>query len=119
MLPLEPSQEKQKLQLKLVLTGNVDFKQTLLKNHNIFISFLAQTIAFCGKNRRRRHFLDSAGFVNWRNFGPRGGGYGNYRVDLPSVITRDPGLKVATLKSLLCQLPELWILFKHPIPFIQ
>ena len=49
MLPLEPSQEKQKLQLKLVLTGNVYFKQTLLKNHNIFISFLAQTIAFCGK----------------------------------------------------------------------
>ena len=45
MLPLEPSQEKQKLQLKLVLTGNVYFKQTLLKNHNIFISFLAQTIA--------------------------------------------------------------------------
>ena len=57
--------------------------------------------------------------VNWRHFGRRGGGYGNYRVDLPSVITRDPGLKVATLKSLLCQLPELWILFKHPIPIIQ
>ena len=76
MLPLEPSQEKQKLQLKLVLTGNVYFKQTLLKNHNIFISFLAQTITAglsvenC-KNRRRRHFLDSAGFVNWRNFGGR------------------------------------------------
>ena len=45
MLPLEPSQETQKLQLKLVLTGNVYFKQTLLKYHNIFISFLAQTIA--------------------------------------------------------------------------
>lgn len=35
MLPLEPSQEKQKLQLKLVPTGNVFYiKQTLLKNHN-------------------------------------------------------------------------------------
>ena len=28
--------------------------------------------------------------VNWRNFGPRGGGYGNYRVDLQLVIIRPP-----------------------------
>jgi len=28
--------------------------------------------------------------VNCRNFGPRGGGYGNYRVDLQLVIIRPP-----------------------------
>ena len=28
--------------------------------------------------------------VNWRNFGSRGGGYGNYRVDLQLVIIRPP-----------------------------
>ena len=39
--------------------------------------------------------------VNWRHFGRRGGGYGNYRVDLPLVITLLLRLEIAKLKSTL------------------
>jgi len=45
--------------------------------------------------------------VNWRNFGRRGGGYGNYRVDLPSVITRCSDLRLPQLKSTLYLLADL------------
>ena len=45
--------------------------------------------------------------VNWRHFGRRGGGYGNYRVDLPLVITLLLRLEIARLKSTLYHLADL------------